>query len=384
MLLWAPPKPVRLCKVQYWIRGCGVNEYLDAAIRLHRHLINRHWNRRAIVGPDPIGKIHWRVTRFVRSYLPWLPGDDRYVYLQGQAYWIKGNLALFELTKKFRYLEIVKQCADHIVQRQPSDGAWWHPPIRGRRGFISTVEGVWGSLGLTAAYRKTGKQAYLDAALKWYEFHIKSVGFQQVGEGLAINYYAHSNSKVPNVTSMSLLLMAELYKLTEAERYLEHTDKMIRFLKDSQLDSGEFPYALQARTHFMCYQYNSFEFLDLASYYDFTQDERVRRIMSKLANYLSGGLTERGSCRYNCFKENPEVHYWTAALATALSKAHQLELGDYEAASLKAYRRVLSQQNPDGGFSFSEKNYRFLRDTRSYPRYLAMILNHLSYGAKSA
>jgi hypothetical protein len=38
----------------------------------------------------------------------------------------------------------------------------------------------------------------------------------------------------------------------------------------------------------------------------------------------------------------------------------------------------LSQQRQDGGFAFySRHNYGFLRDTRSYPRYLSMILNHL-------
>jgi hypothetical protein len=359
-----------------------VDKYTKAALKLHQCVVRKHWDGGAIVGPDPIGKIHWRVTRFIRSYFPWLPGDDRYIYLQGQAYWIMGNLTLAELSGEPQYLQLVNQCADYIVQSQPVNGAWLHPPIRGRRGFISTVEGVWASLGLMAAYRKTGKEAYLDSALKWYKFQIDGIGFQKVGDGLAVNYYAHSRTRVPNVTTMLIWLMAELHALTGDKQYLKYTDKMIRFLEYSQLDSGELPYTLHARTHFMCYQYNSFEFLDLAHYYELTQDERVWPIMSRLANYLSGGLTERGSCRYNCFTEDPEVNYWTAALATALGKAHQLGFGEYEAASLNAYSRVLSRQNPDGGFDFSDKNYKFLRDTRSYPRYLAMILNHLSYRAK--
>lgn len=360
-----------------------MHRYLEASLKLHQYIVKRHWDGKAIVGPDPIGKIHWRVTRFVRSYFPWLPGDDRYTYLQGQAYWIRGNLILFELTKEPRYLEFVEQCADHIVERQPSDGAWRHPPIWGRRGFISTVEGVWASLGLTAAYRKIGKQAYLDSAFKWYDFQINDIGFQQVEEGLAANYYAHSTSRVPNVTTMLLWLMAELYDLTEDERFLTHTDGLIRFLAYSQLESGELPYAFQTRPHFMCYQYNSFEFLDLAQYYKWVPNQRVYRIMGKLANYLSGGLTERGSCRYNCFREDPEVNYWTAAVATALCKAHELGLGQYEAASSRAYQRVLRRQNPDGGFYFSDRNYKLLRDRRSYPRYLAMILRLLLYRAQT-
>jgi hypothetical protein len=358
-----------------------MNKYLQAASKLHQYIAHKHWNGQAIAGPDPIGRFHWRVTRFVRSYIPWLPGDDQYTYLQGQAYWIRGSLALFELTKEPQYLEVVKRCADHIVQRQPPDGAWRHPPIWGRRGFISTVEGVWGSLGLTAAYRHTGNQIYLDSALKWYRFQIDSIGFQQVEDGLAVNYYAHSNSRVPNVTTMLLALVGELYEITASKRYLEYTDRMISFLEHSQLTGGELPYALQSRPHFMCHQYNAFELLDLAYYYEIVPNERVWRIMEKLAKFLSTGITERGSCRYNCFKEDPEINYWTAALATALLKAHQLGLGENEVASSKAYHRVLSRQNPDGSFYFSDKNYGFFRDTRSYPRYLATILNHLAYRA---
>ena len=359
-----------------------MDEYLAVALRLHEYVVDKHWDGNAVVGPDPIGKIHWRVTRFVRSYLPWLPGDDRYTYLQGQGYWIRANLALFELTQESRYLEIAEQCADHVVRIQPETGAWLHPPIRGRKGFISTVEGVWGSLGLTAAYEKTGRQRYLDAAVKWYEFQVNHIGFEQVGDGLAANYYSHSHHKVPNVSTMLLLLMSELYVLTGDGRCIEHMDKIVRYLEDCQLESGELPYVFLTRVHFMCYQYNAFEFLDLAYCYDLVPNEQARRIMSKLAEFLAGGVTDRGSCRYNCFQENPEVNYWTVALATALCKAHRLGLGDYETASLKAYHRVLGRQKPDGGFGFSEKSYKLLRDDRSYPRYLAMILSHLSYRAK--
>ena len=360
--------------------------YIKAATRLHEHILNRHWNGQAIIGPDPIGKINWRVTRFVKSYFPWLLGEDRYVYLQGQAYWIMGNLELFELTQQARCLDMVEQCADHVVQRQPPDGAWRHPPLRERQGFISTVEGAWGSLGLAAAYKKIGKQAYLDAAHKWYRFQVDSIGFQQVKDGLAANYYAHSNSRVPNVTTMLLWLVAELSHITSDDQYLEHADAMVRFLKHSQLKSGELPYAYETRPHFQCYQYNSFQFMDLAAYYEMTEDPIVWDMLSRLAAFLATGVTQRASCRYDCFKENPETNYWTAAIAAALLKAHQLGLGQgqYAALSDRAYQRLLSRQNTDGSYDFSDRNYYFLSDRRSYPRQLAMIMYLLCLKAQAS
>lgn len=360
-----------------------MNKYLDAALKLHNHVTKKHWNDKAVVGPDPIGKIHWRVTRFVRSYLSWLPGDDRYIYLQGQAYWIKANIALFELTRDIRYLNFVEQCAGYMVESQPEDGAWRHPPIRGRKGFISTVEGVWASLGLVAAYKQLGKQAYLDAAIKWYDFQIAGIGFQEVSGGLVANYYSHSKSKVPNVTTMLIWLTAELAEITGEKKYRHYTDPMVCFIKNVQMDTGELPYALNVMPHFMCYQYNSFQFLDLAYYYDLTADEKTRPILSQMANYLATGVTERGSSRYNCFKEVPEVNYWTVALATALRKAYELGLGnDYLELSERGYNYILTQQRSDGSFDFSRYNYGFLRDRRSYPRYLSMIASHLLYRAQ--
>jgi len=353
-----------------------MNTYSNA-LRLHRYIAQKHWDGQAIAGPDPIGKIHWRITRFIRSYLPKLPGDDRYVYLQGQAYWIRGNLALWQHTQDPSYLDCARSCADYVVRSQPADGAWRHPPIRGRKGFISTVEGVWASLGLLAAYQATGHPDYLSAALKWHTVQTNRIGFQQVANGLAANYYAHASGIVPNVTTMLIWLTAELHAATGDPTCIQHTAPMVRFIAHSQLDSGELPYAVNERPHFMCYQYNAFQFMDLAHYYRLTGDDAIRPGLEKLAAFLSTGLTESGSCRYNCFKTAPRVHYWTAALGAALHQAHQLGLGDYETRSDRAYRYLSSRQRPDGGFDFSERNYGFLRDRRSYPRYLAMILVHL-------
>ena len=349
----------------------------EAARRLHTYLLKNHLDGPLLVGPDPVGKIHWRITRFVRSYLPLLPNDDRYVYLQGQAYWIKSNLLLHTLTSEDRYWGYAMECADAVVARQPRNGAWVHPPVRERRGFISTVEGGWGSLGLLAAYRASGEERYLRAAIRWYDFQVNTIGFQGINEGLAPNYYTHSTIAVPNVTTMLLWLATELYDLTGNSRFLEYNERMLHFIEKSQLPSGELPYIYQDRPHFMCFQYNSYQLLDLAYTYELRPNERLHLILQKLAGFVATGVRADGSCRYNCTNETPEVNYWGAAIGNALRKAHQLKLGEYMALSERAYDHLLSRQRVDGGFDFSHYNYRILRDRRSYPRYLAMILEHL-------
>lgn len=357
-----------------------MDTYLQAAHQLHRYLVETHWDGQVIAGPDPIGKIHWRLTRFVRSYMPWLPNDDRWVYLQAQTYWIHSNMHLYHLTQDPQYLTYVEACADYIVANQPEDGGWIHPPIPGRVGFVSTVEGAWAALGLTAAYQQLGKESHLAGAIKWYAYQVNQSGFQETeNDGLAANYYSHSENKVPNVTTMTIWLTGELFKATGDKKYLEYTERMLKFVAWSQLKSGELPYALD-RVHFMCYQYNSFQFIDLVQYYRITGDALTYSIIHKMAQFLATGVTERGSCRHNCFKDLPEIHYWTAVIGAALRMAHQLKLGDYMDLSERAYTYLLAQQNKTGGFNFSEGDYKgLLHDHRSYPRGQAMILRCLLY-----
>ena len=82
---------------------------------------------------------------------------------------------------------------------------------------------------------------------------------------------------------------------------------MINWLGHVQLPSGELPYALgktpdRDRVHFLCYQYNAFEYLDLAHYHQRTNDKAILSITERLAGYLENGFTRQGACRYNCQK----------------------------------------------------------------------------------
>jgi len=64
-----------------------------------------------------------------------------------------------------------------------------------------------------------------------------------------------------------------------------------------------------------------------------------------------------------------------------MHEAAQLGLGVRPELSAACYDRVLTHQRGDGGFNYSDRDYGFLADHRSYPRYLAMTLFHLLYPA---
>lgn len=347
-----------------------------AAERLYQFLLKHHWTGRALVGPDPIGKINWRITRFVRGYTRILPWRDRHTFLQAQAYWIQANLNRNQLTADETCLSIVQNTADWILASQLPNGGWNYS-LPERQHLIGAPEGTWAGIGLLAAYRQSGKQKYLIGAQRWFDFQINQMGFARYKDGLVPNFYDKPGNPVPNVATMCLRFYRELQQASGEQEYIEHKDGLLRLLSHAQMSNGEMHYVLPDRPHFQCFQYNSYQFLDLAEVYRLDPDPRLQEIMQGMARFLASGVTRQCSCRYNCFKDFPEVNYWNAALATALRTADELQMGDYASLSQSVFQRLLSRQRRNGGFEFSIGDYRLLRDKRSYPRTLAMTLTHL-------
>lgn len=355
-----------------------------AAQGLHNYLCQKHWNGCALGGPDSGVRWNFKLGRFVKSYLAFLPWTDNYIFMQAQGYWIMANWLMAELYANPHYRTLALDCTNYLVTAQQPDGHWIYPPLPSRKGKIATVEGNIATIGLLTSYRQTGDEAQVAAAKRWYEFLVNRIGFQEKNGLLAINYWANEqNGPVPNNTTLTLWTLAELATATGDSQYLAPSTAMLAFLSRVQMASGEFPYevghtAAEHRPHFLCFQYNAFEFLDLTRYYQLTKDKAVLHILEKLARFLSTGLTDTGAARYNCHQAQPETTYYTAAIATALSQATALGLGDYRALAERGYTWVLAQQRADGGMAFfSRGNYGFFADRRSYPRNLSMILCHL-------
>ncbi len=359
-----------------------MNPYMQAALKLHQYIQKTHWNGEALLGPDPGLRFHSRIWRFFKSYLRFIAWKDYSYFLQCQGYWNWNNWKLFDLTKKSSYKEIAIACTDSIIKMQ-TQGGYWEYPLPEWKKKIATVEGDYAAFGLLETYKHTKEKHLLEGVIKWYDFLIDQTGFQIYKDSKCINYFAGQNGRlVPNNTTLTLELFSELYQLTRNKKYLKTCDDMIQFLYYVQRESGEFPYAfetpdIQGRGHFLCYQYNAFQFLDLVHYWENTKDTKTYDILHNLIRYLQSGLHPNGHSRYNCRKAYPEVTYYTAVLGAAFLKAKEIGLGDYEEYENKAYRWVLKRQNKKGGFIYSSRNYGILSDRRSYPRYLCMILKHL-------
>jgi hypothetical protein len=355
-----------------------------AAERLHTYLLERHYHRGLLRGPDAGVRFNLRAWRFLKSAFDFLPWHDHYVFIQTQGYWILANWILFEATGDTRWRTVALDSTEATLDLQRDDGTWAYP-LPERKHLIATVEGNWGAIGLLASYARHPEERYLEGAGRWYDYLVGRIGFQEHEAGKAINYFDKPRGKVPNNSVEAAWVFARLWQATGEERYLEHVAGMIDFVRNVQLATGELPYVVESpyerrREHYLCYQYNAFQFLKLAWLERLRPSEAVAAVLRGLAKFLATGATASGACAEDCFSRSVEVDYYTAALAAALDEAERLRLADAHP-SQQAYGRVVARQKSDGGFIYSAGDYGFLRDSRSYPRPMAMTLFHLLYGA---
>lgn len=351
-----------------------------ATFALHAHLERRHWTGDALIGPDYGVRLNYRVGRFAKSYLRWLPWRDSLYYLQAQAYWVLANWRLHDLTGEQRFARIAMQCSHGIVACQREDGAWTYPNPAWK-GRIANAEGTWAALGLLEGFARTRSSEFLDAARRWYRYLDEEIGWRRAEAGLAANYFAHTDGGglVPNNSAFVLRLLAELAHATGDPTYLDRCPALLDFLAIAQRPGGELPYVVGPETpsrleHFQCYQYNAFQALDLIRYAERSGDPRPRPLVTEILRFLSTGVNDDGDTLHACGQRNPQVTYHAAVLAAALHAGARAGLTADASTVGQTYARLLQLQAGDGSFPHSRHDYGMLSDRRSYPRSLAMLL----------
>ncbi len=358
----------------------------NAAERLHAYLLRRHYDRGLLRGPDAGVRFNLRAWRFLKSALDFLPWGDDYVFLQTQGYWILANWMFYEANGQDRYRELALESTEATLRLETPDGYWTYP-LPERKHLVATVEGNWAAIGLLASYAREPRKHFLDGAIRWYEYLVRRIGFQEHVSGKAINYFDRPRGKVPNNSVEAAWFFLRLWKATGDSRYLDHVEELMDFVAAVQLPSGELPYVVESpnergRQHYLCFQYNAFEFLKLAWAQSLKPQTPADSLLPGLARFLNGGVAATGASAADCASSGgrgPEVDYYTAVLAAALWEAARRGLVESGVTSERCYARILERQREDGSFAYSIGDYGFLGDQRSYPRPMAMILYHLLY-----
>jgi hypothetical protein len=254
---------------------------------------------------------------------------------------------------------------------------------------VATVEGNFGTVALLEAFRRDRDAAWLEGPRRWHAYVEREIGYQEHAGGLCVNYFQVPRGLVPNNTCEWIWVLGLLARATGEDRFLERVPALLTFLEAVQMPSGELPYELaggnepRTRPHYLCYQYNAFQCMKLAWFAAEVGDARARAIAERLSDFLVTGVKPSGAVRASCASELPEVVYYADAVGMALHTVNAQGWRDHRALADRAFRWVLSRQQPHGGFEyFSRGDYHVLSDRNEYPRYLAMTLFHLAERAR--
>jgi hypothetical protein len=358
---------------------------LGPALRLHRHLVGRYLRDHVLCGPDPGVRFNLRIGRFIKSMAPAFPWGDDLVYMHAQSHWMVANGLLHAMTGEAEFLDLALACGEQVLRRQLPSGGWRYPNPEWR-DRVATVEGCYAAIGLLDAYARTGHSRLLYGAVRWYGCLVRDVGFSALGSaaiGRSFNYFAGYDVAVPNNNTLALWMMGRLYRATGDRRFLEHAPPVRDWLRSVQLPAGELPYRVSTRgrrgqVHYLCFQYNAFEFDDLVQYRDDTGDAEVDPLIARLAGFLPRGLGPDGWARHDCAGRAIRTPYYTSALGHALRLATRRGLGDHDRAADRCFQTVRKQLGADGAPAWhSARNHGLFTDRRGYPRYLAILLHHL-------
>jgi hypothetical protein len=200
-----------------------MSDLVESIYRLHGFLAQRVRLGR-LIGPDPGVRFNYRIGRFAKGALPFVPWNDELCYVQAQGYWTLSNWLLFDHTDDELYRDAALACARSIMAQQREDGAWDYPNPEWR-GRVATTEGNWGAIGLLESYRRTREAPFLEAALRWHRYLVDGIGFQSLnndeGDEFAVNYFAGDRrERVCNNSATVLRLLAEFADATGDPRYL--------------------------------------------------------------------------------------------------------------------------------------------------------------------
>ncbi|MGH9403350.1 MAG: hypothetical protein ACRD2P_14720 [Terriglobia bacterium] len=361
-------------------------QLLDSAQKLYHFLERRHLSGGLLRGPDPGVRFNLRAWRFLKSAFPFLSRKDDYVFTQTQGYWALSNWMLHDMTGERRYREVAMRCAEAVLRMETAQGAWLYP-LPERKRLIATLESMWGASVLLAAHAREAHTELLEGSIRACHFITAHIGFQPHDGAEAINYFDQPRGKVPNNSVTAVWFFLRMWKATGDQRFLAHVPALVRFVEAAQLPTGEIPYIVEgpnerARAHYLCFQYNAFQFLYMAWAEEIAPETWSRSALANLARFLQGGVRASGACASACAAPTsggPEVDYYTAALGAALHEAWRRGFCVDGELSQRCFARALARQKPNGGFGFSTGDYGFLRDNLSYPRQQAMTLFHLLY-----
>jgi hypothetical protein len=210
---------------------------------------------------------------------------------------------------------------------------------------------------LWVAYRLLGLERGLEMCTSAASFVLNDLPRRFEGDSFCWGYYPHDGQRVLNATMKGARLCAQVYSVTQDDRYLVPAAQTAAYVARHQRPDGSWPYAVGDTRRWADSFHTAYVLDAYDSYRRLTGDEAFRDAQERgWAYYRAAFFSDAGVPRYF-----PEKAFPIDATVCAQSLLTLCHFGDVEAASGVADWAIRHLQSDDGSFHYQRRRRGLVR-----------------------
>jgi len=235
---------------------------------------------------------------------------------------------------------------------------------------------------LLRAYKITGEERYLTAAISSAKFVMNDLNRSELNNGFLFSYSPlNGNNTVINASLLGAKILCQVYQFTREEELKNTASKTIRACCDLQTKEGSWVYGLLPVQSWIDSFHTGYNLDAIQAYQNITNDFSYSKNIEKgLRYYLKTFFMEDGTPKYYHDQTYPIDIHCPGQLFVTLSKTKSFR--EHENLAKKVMRWTLeNMQDPKGYFYYQLK--KGLSSKISYMRWSnAFMFNAMSYYLK--
>jgi len=309
---------------------------------------------------------------------------------KGMGFLGAGYARLYRLTGDEAYHQSAKDCFDWLIEHRTQGHAnfcWGNAFDYASRAFYlprfaPTL--VWsGFIGhhFIEAYRALGEPRYLEIAESVGQFIINDIPRIRSKKGFCFSYIPQEMVAVHNANLLGARLLAELWKETGRDTYLELASDAIRYSVAAQLENGAWYYGEEQKYHWIDNWHTAYNLDSILQFQRSTGSTEFEQQMLKgMAFYRNHFFRSDGAARYYWDRDYKiDIQCCSQAIDTLLSFGVFLDNDDYLATAKRVADWTLRNMQDPSGYFYLWKNSFFTNRTPTFHWGAATMFYALSH-----
>jgi len=191
------------------------------------------------------------IIRYYPGIVRFLSSKPKYIYPQGQAIFIRGQIELLKKNNQLGDIDLVKKIADWLIKNRSKgyDNFCWGQPFlwQSRKPFppnlpraTVTSQVAWAFIDL---YNYTSETEYLDVAISACNFFIEDLNHTPDADGdFCFSYTTIDNYHIHNASLLAAAVLMRVGTMISNEQFIEHAVRATNFSIKHQNSDGSWYY----------------------------------------------------------------------------------------------------------------------------------------------